>query len=321
MPQIRFAENIRTRYLDFMPIHLPPLNRRDFLVRSLLAGAGLAAGRPLLAAEKLKPIDPHFFALLSDTHIDANLKGALRGVVMADNLNAVTAEVNALPQRPAHALVNGDCALLRGEPGDYATFVELVKPLRAAGMPLHLTLGNHDDREHFWTGITEAGAVKRPVKDRHVSVVRMPRTNWFLLDSLDKVNFTPGLLGDDQLGWLTDALEKNADKPAIVVGHHNPAETEHKGGLQDWDKLVAVLAPRRHVKAFIFGHTHNWRTWEHESGLHLVNLPPVAYVFKADRPNGWVHAAVKPDGMRLQLSALDKQHPEHGQVKELKWRA
>src|SRR5712671_5228229 len=113
-----------------MPIHLPPIDRRQFLLRSVLAGAGLAASRKIFAAERLKPIDPHSFALLSDTHIDANLKGALRGVV------------------------NADCALLRGENGDYATFVELVKPLREAGMPLHLTLGNHDDREHFWAGIT-----------------------------------------------------------------------------------------------------------------------------------------------------------------------
>ncbi|MBI3879294.1 MAG: metallophosphoesterase [Verrucomicrobia bacterium] len=304
-----------------MPIHLPPLSRRDFLVRSLLAGAGLATSRALFAADRLKPIDPHSFALLSDTHISADPKGALRNVVMADNLRAVTAEVNLLAQRPAHALVNGDCALLRGEPGDYVTFVDGVKPLREAGMPLHLTLGNHDDREHFWSGITEAGGAKRPMKDRHVSMVATPRANWFLLDSLDKVNFTPGLLGENQLAWLTDSLEKNADKPAIIVGHHNPAEADHKGGLTDSDALFAVLAPRRQVKAFIFGHTHDWRVMKHDSGIHLINLPPVAYVFNASRPNGWVHAEVLEHGLRLKLSALDKAHAEHGQVKELEWRA
>jgi len=303
-----------------MPIHLPPVSRREFLGRSLLAGVGLAAGPSLRAAPSRRPVDPHAFALLADTHIAADPQAALRGVVMGDNLNAVIAEVNSLLHRPAHALVNGDCALLRGEPGDYATFVDLVKPLRAAGLPVHLTLGNHDDREHFWAGVTEAAAAKRPVKDRHVSVISTPRANWFLLDSLDKVNFTPGLLGEDQLGWLTDALEKNAGKPAIIVAHHNPAEPAHKGGLQDWDKLAAVLAPRRQVKAFIFGHTHNWRALEHDSGIHLINLPPVAYVFKPDRPNGWVHARTEPDGLRLELHALDRSHAEHGQVKELKWR-
>jgi hypothetical protein len=304
-----------------MPIHLPPLSRREFLRAAFAASAAAAFPRGLFAAERQKPVDPRAFALFSDTHIAADPKAALRGVVMGDHFSRVIGEVNALPQRPAHALVNGDCALLRGEPGDYATFAELAKPLLATGLPLHLTLGNHDHREHFWAGITRAGAAKRPLPDRHVSVVATPDANWFLLDSLDKVNFTPGQLGDNQLGWLTDTLEKHADKPAIVVAHHNPTEEAHKGGLTDWDKLIAVLTPRRQVKAFIFGHTHNWRVMQHDSGIHLINLPPVAYVFKPDRPNGWVHATTSRAGLRLQLHALDPAHPEHGQVKELPWRA
>lgn len=304
-----------------MPIHLPPFTRRDFLTRSLLAGAGAALAPRLFAAAQDKPVDPHAFALLSDTHIDANPKHALRGVVMTDNLKRVTAELLALASRPAHLLVNGDCACLKGEPGDYANLAGLIQPLRAAGFPVHLTLGNHDQRDNFWAGIKMAGPARRPLQDKHATVVRTERANWFLLDSLDKVNVTPGLIGGDQLAWLTDTLEKHADKPAIIVAHHNHAETEHKGGLQDWDKLLAVLAPRRQVKAFIFGHTHNWRAIQHDSGLHLVNLPPVAYVFNEARPNGWVHATVEIDGLRLKLHSLNPAHAEHGEVKELKWRA
>lgn len=302
-----------------MPIHLPPLSRRDFLVRSLLAGAGAALAPRNFAAEK--PVAPHTFALLSDTHIDANLATSSRNVVMAENLKAAVAEVAALPQRPEHALVNGDCAYLHGEPGDYANFVNLVQPLRETGTPLHLTLGNHDEREHFWAGIAETKSAKRPLKDKHVSLIKTERANWFLLDSLDKVNVTPGVLGAAQLKWLGDTLDANAGKPAIIVAHHNHAEADHKGGLQDSDALFAVLAPRRHVKAYIFGHTHDWRAIPHESGIHLVNLPPVAYVFKPGLPSGWVSAQIETGGMRLILSCLDKKHPAHGEVKELQWRA
>jgi hypothetical protein len=304
-----------------MPIHLAPFSRRDFLRAALAASAAAALPRGLFAAGRQKPVDFHTFALLSDTHIAADPKAALRGAVMAEHFTRVIGEINALPHRPMHALVNGDCALLRGEPADYATFATLAKPLLAAGLPLHLTLGNHDDRAHCWAGIAEAGAAKRAVKDRHVALLETPDANWLLLDSLDKVNFTPGVIGADQLGWLTDTLAKHADKPAIVVAHHNPAEEAHKGGLTDWDKLIAVLAPRRQVKAFVFGHTHNWRVMQHDSGIHLVNLPPVAYVFKADRPSGWVHATTSPTGISLKLNSLDPAHPEHGLVKELKWRA
>jgi hypothetical protein len=302
-----------------MPIHLPLISRREFLARSLLAGAGVALGSRLFAAEK--PANPHAWALLADTHIDANPQRAARGVIMTDNLKSVAAELAALTERPAGVLINGDCAYLDGQRGDYTNLTALLEPIRAAGLPVTLTLGNHDHRGNFWTGVAEAKAAKRPLSDKHVAIVKTPRANWFFLDSLDKVNVTPGLIGANQLGWLTDALAKNADKPAIVCAHHNHIEPDHKGSLKDWDALLAVLAPRRQVKAYVFGHTHNWRVLEHESGIHLINLPPVAYVFKEGRPNGWVHASLEPDGLRLQLRALDKSHPEHGQVKELKWRA
>jgi len=43
-------------------------------------------------------------------------------------------------------------------------------------------------------------------------------------------------------------------------------------------------------------------------------------VFKAGRPSGWVRATLATDGMEIQLLCLDVKHPEHGQIKQLKWR-
>jgi Icc protein len=302
-----------------MPIHLPPISRRGFLVRSLLAGAGAALAPRLVAAGK--PANPHAWALLADTHIDANPGRSARGVIMADHLKSVATGLAALAERPSGVLINGDCAYLDGQPGDYATLTSLLEPVRGAGIPVTLTLGNHDHRENFRSGVAEGKTARRPLADKHVAVVRSPRVNWFFLDSLDKVNVTPGLLGSDQLAWLVDALDKHADRPAIVCAHHNLADGESKGVLNDTEALLAVLAPRRHVKAYVFGHTHNWRVLEHDSGIHLVNLPPVAYVFRPERPSGWIHATVEPGGLRLKLHALDQTHPEHGAVKELTWRA
>jgi hypothetical protein len=51
-----------------------------------------------------------------------------------------------------------------------------------------------------------------------------------------------------------------------------------------------------------------------------VNLPPVAYVFQKGRPNGWVEATLRDDGMQLKLNCLDKSHPQHDETAELKWR-
>src|SRR4051812_18151327 len=156
---------------------LPPIARRRFLVGSLAAGAGLLLRRPLLAAEETvqsAPVDPHRVALLSDTHIAADPKLSARGVNMFDHMKQVCGEVLKLDKRPAAVLVNGDCAYNTGEAEDYATFLGLLKPLREAGLPIHLALGNHDHREHFWQAIPdarpsgEAGAGKQPVEDRQV---------------------------------------------------------------------------------------------------------------------------------------------------------
>jgi hypothetical protein len=60
---------------------------------------------------------------------------------------------------------------------------------------------------------------------------------------------------------------------------------------------------------------------EDDSGIHLVNLPPVAYVFREGNPSGWVHATTRRDGMRLELRCVDPKHKCQGQVVDLKWRA
>ncbi|MEK7781379.1 MAG: phosphohydrolase, partial [Verrucomicrobiota bacterium] len=77
---------------------------------------------------------------------------------------------------------------------------------------------------------------------------------------------------------------------------------------------------RPQVKAWVYGHTHNWKVTQDASGVHLVNLPPVAYIFREGDPSGWIHATTRGDGMRLELRAIDPKHKAHGQVVDLKWR-
>ena len=84
--------------------------------------------------------------------------------------------------------------------------------------------------------------------------------------------------------------------------------------------LAEIFAQRSQVKAFIFGHTHNWDISQHATGVHLINLPPTGYVFKAGRPNGWVRATLAKDGAEFELRSLDPKHTEHAQVQTLKWR-
>ena len=306
-----------------MPIYIPPITRRQFLRSSLAAGASLLWRRPLWADEK--PADPNSWALLSDTHVAGDRAKVLREINMAEHFETAVREVVALPQRPAAALVTGDCAVLKGEEGDYATFAELARPIRAAQIPLHLATGNHDDRNHLRAAFAEEQAASHPGVDRRVAMVRSPLANWFLLDSLDKTNVTSGEMGEAQLDWLAKTLDANPDKPAIVAAHHNldvATDKERKpSGLRDSEAFLKVLAPRKQVKAYIFGHTHVWKITQHDSGIQIINLPAVAYVFKQGVPSGWVLATLQPDGARLRLNCIDHNHAQHGQTLELKWRA
>jgi 3',5'-cyclic-AMP phosphodiesterase len=300
-----------------MPITLPPLSRRQFLRTTLATGATLALSPRLLAQQT--PANPDRFALLSDTHIAGDRQLAVRGTKMAENLSQVGRELTALEERPAAVLVNGDCAYLHGQTEDYATLVDLIAPVREHGLAVHLALGNHDHRERFWEAIPRQ-ADAPALEKRHLTVLQSPRANWFVLDSLDETNKTPGVLGDEQLSWLAAALDRHADKPAVVMLHHNPDERPKPGGLIETQALFDLLLPRKQAKLLLFGHTHNWSVTERD-GLHLVNLPPVAYVFAAGKPNGWIDLRLADGGATLQLNCLDKQHADHGQRVELTWRS
>jgi hypothetical protein len=218
-------------------------------------------------------------------------------------------------------LIDGDLAFGTGEAGDYATLGELLTPLRGAGIPLTLALGNHDHRERFWAGLGTDRRTVTAVADKQVAIVSSARANWFVLDSLDRTNVTPGVLGTAQLAWLATALDAHANTPALVMVHHNPSTGGNKNGLTETEALLEVLRPRRHVKAHFFGHSHRWSVERDSSGLHLVNLPATSYPFDKTQPTGWVKANLAAGGLRLELRTLDSKHPAHGQVHSLEWRS
>ena len=307
-----------------MAMHLPPVSRRRFLAGSLAAGAGLVLNGTAFADEA--GADPNSWALLADTHIFAQRDEVVRGVKMAENFARVSDELLTMKTLPAGVIVNGDCAYLEGQAADYQVLAELVAPVSRGGLPVHMTLGNHDHRDRFWEALESAAEERppeeRPLESRHVAVLQTPRANWFLLDSLQSTNVTPGSLGEEQLAWLAKALDAHADKPALIVAHHHPDPGgEHPiSGLTDTGALFDLLKPRRQVKAYIYGHTHHWQVGQ-QDGIHLINLPPVAYLFNAADPNGWVHCRLQENGATLEVRALNAEHPAHGKQVQLKWRA
>ena len=190
-------------------------------------------------------------------------------------------------------IISGDLAFLTGEPGDYKLIRELFRPIREAGIPLHLVLGNHDRRDHFWAAFPEAKP-DPPAADRQAAVVEAPLANWFLMDSLFETNITPGLLGKEQLQWLAKALDARADKPALLIAHHN---LEGLTGLQDAAALLQTAVDRQQAKAYFHGHTHQWKV-RREKEIHLVNVPATAWLFDAKEPRGWLDVTLQKPAQR-----------------------
>src|SRR5690606_4934307 len=111
-------------------------------------------------------------------------------------------------------IIDGDCAFMTGEEGDYRTFNHLLEPLQRAGIPIHLTMGNHDDREKMLAVMAERRPEAPPVHGKFVSIIESKSANWFLLDSLEGAHQIAGELGQAQLSWLSEALASRPNKPA-----------------------------------------------------------------------------------------------------------
>ena len=311
-----------------MPIILPPITRRQFIKRSLaFGGTAIMAPHALAAADrKGAGLDQNRVALLADTHISVDpsrvypgtkwpgtpvKEGEHESVNMAACLAEAAKSVLALNPRPAHLIVNGDCALSNGKESEYKEFLRLVEPLRAAGITVHVTIGNHDNRENLWKSLP---FLKEEQMGVQAGVVELPHANLVLLDSGKR-----GVLGEEQLDWLAKELDQRADKPALIFGHYNPYPNRGVRpikGMSDGPSLLKVLAERKHARGYFYGHTHEWQ-YDQRDHLHLINQPAVSYYFGKGHAHGWVDMKLTETTAELELQCIDPKHKQHREQRQV----
>lgn len=237
-------------------------------------------------------------ALLADTHIPADPAESYRGFRPCESLAAAVPEIVAA--RPTAVILCGDAARLEGRPEDYRELAALWRPV-AEVAPIHVALGNHDDRAAFLKVMSPTDGVEPPVAGKHVILLERPCVRIVLLDSLMFPNKTPGLLGQAQRAWLANRLPAFADRPTVLCVHHTLGDRD--GDLLDTDRLLSLLRPHRHVKAIFCGHAHIWRR-DAIDGLPVVNLPALGYNFNDREPVGWTEARFHPGGVDLTVHPL-----------------
>jgi 3',5'-cyclic AMP phosphodiesterase CpdA len=259
--------------------------------------------------------------ILNDIHVTGIPEEKIPANAKADgeHLRTAVRQILALPRKPAAVIINGDLALAIGTAADYAVVRELIAPLREAGLPVHLTLGNHDVRDVFMQAFPEMKSASSLKEPRHNSVIDLPSTRLILLDTLDRTPGPAGRLGAEQIAWMLARIDEVPTKQVVLIGHHNPqlgGDTSHnKWGVTDTADFWPELAKRPQVKAYVHGHTHEW-TQALEAGIHIVSTIACAYVFNPNtNATGWTSARFNAHGFQLKLNTLEADHAWAGETK------
>jgi 3',5'-cyclic AMP phosphodiesterase CpdA len=293
------------------------LSRRRFFQLAGLAALAL----PLRGLAALDTSGGDEIVILNDIHITGIPEEKIPANAKADgeHLRTAVKQILALARKPAAVIINGDLALSIGTAADYAVVRDLIAPLRDAGIPTHLTLGNHDVRDVFAQAFPEMKSASSLKEPRHNAIIDLPSTRLILLDTLDQTPGPGGRLGAEQIAWMLARIDEAPTKQVVLIGHHNPQvggdTSHHKGGLADTADFWPEIAKRPQVKAYVHGHTHEW-TQAKENDIHIISTIACAYVFNANtNATGWTYARFNPHGFELRLNTLEADHAWSGETK------
>lgn len=189
--------------------------------------------------------------VLSDLHIVAEGELSL-GLDTSARLRSGIAAINARHADADAVIIAGDLADL----GEHAAYERLRSILADLTVPVHLTIGNHDDRAVFLEVFGAQLASETGFIDQ---VIDLGGQRIILLDSAIAFGRHDGRLDPSQLTWLKARLTEARGKPVIVVLHHhaNPLYTQvDEIMLQNGAELAMVLAEHDDIRQIIAGHVH-----------------------------------------------------------------
>lgn len=236
------------------------------------------------------------FVVMSDLHLVRH--GATS--MTLDTAERLEQAVDCVNERYADA----DFCIIAGDLADEAE-AEAYERLKAiAGgiaIPTYITLGNHDDRATFlsvfgneWAD--ETGKVNHVIDAKGYRVI--------VLDSSEPGR-VDGVLTEAQMDWLRARLAEAAERPVIVVLHHN-ANALHieadKIKLLDDAPFIDALKTHDDVRQVIAGHVHLTSTAMYH-GIPFTTLAGGHYSvsFNADKPNAPFKSLTGPGQMAVVL--------------------
>jgi len=240
------------------------------------------------------------FLVISDLHLVPEGQTSVT-LDTAARLETCVAAINARYPDADFVVVAGDLADL-GEEAAYLRLQTLLAPLV---IPAFVTLGNHDDRPTFLRVFggalaDETGNVNHVIDAKGYRVI--------VLDSSEPGR-VDGVLEPAQIDWLTARLAEAADRPVIVVLHHN-ANALHIAAdnikLIDDAPFLAALKTHPDVRQVIAGHVHLTSTAIYH-GIPFTTLAGGHYSvsFNVDAPDQPFRALTGPGQMAVVVGLPD----------------
>ena len=221
------------------------------VVWTMVGGVPRALGATNAGDMKAASKNAFTFVQISDTHIGFK-KDANPDVV--GSLRRATADINALPQRPALVLHTGDVSHL-SKPEELGQARELLTEIKVErvhtvpgehdalddGLNGYLKVFDHDGKGRAWYSFDQSG----------VHFIGLSNVLNFKMGTMTS-------LGDEQIAWLKKDLAGVSHSTPVVVLAHIPMWTVYAPwgwGTADADQAIALLKPYGSVTV-LNGHIH-----------------------------------------------------------------
>ena len=262
-------------------------DRRQFLQFSGVGGVVFASGlggvANAAAAVTGAGHDDFYFVQLSDLHW--GFEGAPNPDAKGTLPKAI-ASVNALTQVPDFVIFTGDLTHTTDDPKERRKRMAEVRDLIGAlkVKTVRFIPGEHDASLDNGKAYKEFfGATNYTFEHKGVHFI-----------VLDNVSDPGARLGDEQLAWLADDLNKQAKDARIVVFAHRPLfdlYPQWDWATRDGAKAVALLMPYANVTVF-YGHIHQEHHHmtghiAHHSAKSLIFALPLAGSQPKRTPVAW----------------------------------
>lgn len=211
---------------------------------------------------------------ITDLHLMADPLAELKGVCTRSTFEAVLKVLRRDFRSAERLIVTGDLAH-----DELKETYEALRELLADWLPeLRVIPGNHDHRDFmrqvFGDRVIECG-------DRNVFADSVGGWRLIGLDS-QLPGEVRGQLGETQCDWLARALSVEPIQPTAIFLHHPPLKVGtgwlDEIGLEDAERLLALLRQSQQVKFVCCGHIHHEMTVT-EANTLLLTSPSTSVQF------------------------------------------